>query len=139
MTAYEMASLHAQFADNLNAALGNWLAILTVYLGSGYLVAHRLTLSSAIALSGVFLLVLGGFSLVMFRAMTSWVGVGREIRRLAEQGKGLEWHQAATTPAWVLDTFATNSLIMMWIAIVASGYFFFSSRRQNLKTQPVAQ
>lgn len=50
MTAYELASLHTQIGDNMNAQLSNWLAIVSLYLGAGYLLAHRLSLAAAIAL-----------------------------------------------------------------------------------------
>ena len=138
MTAYEMGSLHAQLGDNINAQFSNWLAILSLYLGAGYLIAHRLSLSSAVALTGVFVVLLGVFTFSMFRTLTGFVGLSREIRALAEQGKGLEWHAAATMPAWALDLFTTNAMVMLWLAIVGAVYFFFSSRRQNLKTQPLA-
>jgi hypothetical protein len=39
MTGFELASLHAQLAETVNAQLANWIAILSVYLGAGYLVA----------------------------------------------------------------------------------------------------
>ena len=139
MTAYELASLHAQLADNINAQLTNWLAILSVYLGAGYLVAHRLSLSSAIALNGVFLLILGGFTLSMFRTMDGFRGLSLEVRAFAEQGRGLEWHQAVTTPSFAIDWFAVNAMVLLWLALVGAVYFFFSSRHQNMKAQPPAQ
>ena len=138
MTAYELASLHAQIGDNVNAQLTNFLTLLSLYLGAGYLIAHRLTLWSAIAFTGIFVIVESGYSLVMFRTLGSVVGVSREIRRLAEQGQGLEWHQAMITPGWVLDRLPTTSLIMLLAVLLGAVYFFFASRAHNLKAQTPA-
>lgn len=134
MTAYELASLHSQISDNLNAQLTNWLAILSVYLGAGFLIAHRLTLLSAVAVSGIFVLLLGSYANVMFRSLRGLMGLVLQIRKFAEQGAGLEWHEALLMPAFSIDMFPIASLIMMWLGIIGAIYFFFSSRHQNLKT-----
>ena len=139
MTAYELASLHTQIGDNINAQLSNWLAIVSLYLGAGYLLAHRLSLLSAIALSTIFLVILGGWTVQLLRAMQNWVGVSNEIRKLSEKSSGLEWHQAALVPPDTLAFFPVGGTITLWIIILAALSFFFSSRRQNLKTQPRAQ
>jgi len=133
MTAYELASLHTQIGDNMNAQLSNWLAIVSLYLGAGYLLAHRLSLAAAIALSGIFLLIAGGWTMVFFRTFQSFVGVSREIRKLAGTDASLEWHQAAQTPDSVLANFPMMSTIFLWVIILGALFFFLSSRRQNLK------
>jgi hypothetical protein len=138
MTAYELASLHAQISDNVNAQLTNFLTLLSLYLGAGYLIAHRLTLWSAIALTGIFVVVESGFSTVMYRTLASLIGLSREIRKLAEQGQDLQWHQAVGMPDWVLNWLPTNSLILLWVIVVAAVYFFFASRRHNMENQSPA-
>lgn len=134
MTAYELVSLHTQIGDNMNAQLSNWLTILSLYLGAGYLLAHRLSMTAAVTLSAIFVMLTGGWTVVLYRTFLSFVGVSLEIRKLA----GLEWHQAAFTPLDSLTGFPIGSMIMLWVGIVAAVVFFFSTRRQNKAQQSQA-
>ncbi len=132
MTAYELASLHAQVGETINALLANWLAMLSLYLGAGYLVAHRMSLSSALAVNVIAISVLAGYANEVSRFTRTFVGVSAEIQKVAASHGGLEWHQAVHLPAFAIAWFPTFSFIMMMIVIAAAVYFFFSSRRQNL-------
>lgn len=139
MTAYELASLHAQLGQTVNAQLANWLAILSVYLGAGYLVAHRMSFPAAVAVSFI-----GGGTLVLFarmisQSLESFVGVSAEIQKLARGGGGLEWHQATKIPTFMIEWFPTNSFVAMLVVVAAAIYFFFSSRHQNRAAIPPAQ
>ena len=133
MTAYELASLHAQIGQTINAQLANWLAILSVYLGAGYLVAHRISFPSAIALTIMAAVTLGSFARLISQTVGSFVGVSDEIKKISRQGGGLEWHQATTVPDFAKEWFPTNSFISMLVIVAFAIYFFFSSRRHNLK------
>lgn len=135
MTPYELASLHTQIGDNMNAQLSNWLTILSLYLGAGYLLSHRLSMTAAVTLSALFVVLTGSWTLVLYRTFLSFVGVSLEIRKLAEQHAGLEWHQAALTPLTAVTTFPIGSTIMLWVGIVAAVVFFFATRRQNKAQQ----
>ena len=136
MTAYELASLHAQLGQTINAQLANWLAILSIYLGAGYLFAHRMALWSAIAATFMAALTLTSFALTISRTLSSLVGVSAEIQKLAHNGGGLEWHEATRMTAFWIAWFPTNSLILMTAFVVISVYFFFSTRHQALKSAP---
>lgn len=139
MTEFELASLHAQIGDNLAAALTNYLTIVSLYLGAGFLVAHRLALPSAVTFTSIFLVVNAEIVFAMFNAFRTSMGVAGQIRALAEQGKGLAWHHAATIPAWAQTYVPVFSAILLTAVVVGAVYFFFASRRHNLKTQPLAQ
>jgi hypothetical protein len=134
MTAYELAALYVQTSDNVAAQFTNWITILSLYLGAGYLVAHRLTFASALVFTGIFVIVAVGSANVMVRAIVSLMGVGHEIRVLAEQGKGLTWHQAAVVPAYFETAFPVGSAVLLGVVLIGAVYFFFSSRRENLKS-----
>lgn len=134
MTAYELASLHAQVGQTVNALLSNFLAALSVYLGAGYFVSHRMSLSSAVAMSVIAAGVLAGMANEISRFMQTFVGVSAEIQKVAARNEGLEWHQAVRLPAFAIDWFPTVSFILMLVIVAVAVYFFFSSRRQNLTT-----
>jgi hypothetical protein len=139
MTEYELAALYAQMGDNVAAQFTNWVTILSIYLGAGYLVAHRLTFGSALVFTGIFVVVGGGAANVMVQAIRGLMGVAHEIRLFAEQGKGLAWHQAALAPAFAETTFPIGSGVLLAVVLIGAVYFFWSSRRQGLKTAAVAQ
>jgi hypothetical protein len=138
MTEYELASLFAQISQTLNAQLSNYLTVVSLYLGAGYLVAHRLTLPSAITFTGIFLVMNLGLITVTIATVRGQMGVARQIHEFAEQGKGLQWHQGAAMPSWVPAYMPMNSAILLTVIALGAVYFFFASRRHNLKTLPPA-
>lgn len=138
MTEYELASLFTAISQTLGAQLSNYLTVVSLYLGAGYLVAHRLSLSSAIAFTGIFLVVNIGLITVTYTTIRGQMGLARQIHEVAEQGKGLQWHQGATMPAWVPTYMPMNSVILLTVVVLGAVYFFFASRRHNLKTLPPA-
>jgi len=136
MTVYELASLHAQILQTANAQLANWLAVLTVYLGAGYIVAHRLSLPSAIALSLVAVSALVVFALSISRTVQTFIGVSQEIQKIAARRDGLEWHQAIGLSPGAMSWMETSVLLILLTLVAVAVYFFFSSRRHNLKSAP---
>lgn len=139
MTAYELASLHAQILQTANAQLANWLAVLTVYLGAGYIVAHRLSLLNAIALSFVAVSSLVVFALSISRTVRTFIGVSQEIQEVAARNDGLERHQAIGLSPGAMSWMETTVLVILLTLVAVAVYFFFSSRRRNLNSTPSAQ
>jgi hypothetical protein len=138
MTEYELASLFTAISQTLGAQLSNYLTVVSLYLGAGYLVAHRLTLASAIIFTGIFLVVNLGLIQVTYTTLKGQMGVALQIKAFAEQGKGLQWHQGALMPDWVPTYMPVNGVILLTVIVLGAVYFFFASRRHNLKTLPPA-
>jgi len=135
MTEYEMATLFTQMSDNLGTQLTNFLTIASLYLGAGYLVAHRMSLPAAIVFTGMFLIVNLGLIVLIFNSTRSWMGLAREMQGAAGRGGGLAWHQVADMPSWVQSTMPVNSLLLLFAVVAGAVYFFFSSRSASLKAE----
>ena len=133
MSNYELASLYAQTGQTVNMQMANWLATLSVYLGAGYLVSHRLKLSMAIVLSLFAAMLLGSFAGVIATQLEVVTGVSAEMQKIAQSGGGLEWHPAVRVSASWIKWFPLVSKIMMWMGILMAVYFFFSMRREHLR------
>ena len=135
MTAYELASLHSQLGAQVNLMLQNFIAILSLYVGAGFLVAHRLKLASAIMVTLLFLVADGGSVPRIVGVLKSWVGVSGEIRALAAQGHGLAWHEAVFMAPWQLDNFPIGSAIILWGLLLGAICFFFAHRHSSLQSE----
>lgn len=135
MTEYEMASLFTQMGDNLGTQLTNFLTVTSLYLGAGYLVAHRMSRSSAIVFTGMFLVVNLGLIVLIVNSTRSWMGLAREMQAALGKGGGLAWHQVANMPAWVQVSMPVNSALLLTAVVAGAVYFFFSSRQTNLKAE----
>lgn len=131
----DFSMLYAQLGETINAQLANWLTILSIYLGAGYLVAHRLKIYSAIFVSLIAILPLAGFAWQISASLSVWAATIREIKALGQSGGPLAWHPAAQAPDFFLDYFAANSLVLMLIVIAAAAYFFFTMRAESFGTK----
>lgn len=131
----EFVMLQAQLGETINAQLANWLTILSIYLGAGYLVAHRMKLHSAILVTVIAVLPLAGFALQIASILRVWTATIREIKALGQPGDPLAWHPAAQTPDWFVNYFPANSLVLMFVVIAAAMYFFFSMRAEQLRLE----
>lgn len=135
MTEYEMASLFTQMSDNLGTQLTNFLTIASLYLGAGYLVAHRMSRSSAVVFTGMFLVVNLGLIVLIVNSTRSWMGLAREMQGVVGRGGGLAWHQVAGMPSWVQVSMPVSSALLLFAVVAGAVYFFFSSRLSNLKAE----
>lgn len=135
MTEYELASLNTQINDNMSSLLTNFITILSLYLGAGYLIAHRLTERTAIVFTGIFVLMYLGFCSGLYGAIRQQMGLFQEIRTFAAAGKGLAWHPWVGMPDWGAVIPLAIAVFNLSVVLIGAIYFFFSSRRQNLRRE----
>ena len=138
MTEYEMASLHSQISGNLGSQLTNFLTIVSLYLGAGYLVSHRMSFSAAVTFSSMFVLVSLAQVFTMFNTMRSWTGLAAEMHSVAAKGGALAWHSTANLPSSVPTFGPIGGAVIFSVVVAAAVYFFFASRRYNKRLEAQA-
>ena len=103
MSEYEMASLHIELYNAIQASLTVFLTVLSGFLIASYFAAHRLDRFTGFVALTVFI----GFSLLNISGtggtLRSYARLAREMRAFAERGRGLAWHSTRDIPLPVVD------------------------------------
>jgi hypothetical protein len=137
MTEFEMAYL----LTDMQSAIANQTAVFMTgvsgFLVGGYVAAHRLTnLMLTVAIS-LYTLFFAGAVFMLSRMSLTLSGLVQQIHQFAAEGKGLQWHSAASymAPSWALQLGPYPSYIggafIYWATII----FFFHCRRVNRKAE----
>lgn len=138
MSEYEMASLHTELFNAIQSSVTVMLSVLSGFLLISYFAAHRLDRLTA----AVGLLTFCGYVVLNFAGtsglLLSYARLTHKIREAAAAGAGLEWHNAARAPAWVVDALSPAMLLAGALVIVVSVLFFFRCRRVNRMAEAAA-
>jgi hypothetical protein len=138
MSEYEMASLHTELFNAVQSSVTVLLSVLSGFLLISFFAAHRLDrITAAVGLAtfiGYVLLNVAGTS----GALISYARLTHEMRAYAASGQGLEWHNAARAPSWVVDALSPAILVAGAVVLLASVHFFFRCRHINRTTDVTA-
>ena len=127
MTEYELSTL---IQGQVNSILGSYYyfySFLSAFLIVGYLVAHRLSAAMALLMNGLFALnQLYLLSVIGSQAQALGAMIA-EMARLSKAG-GLRWLGSVPPPS---DWYIYAPLMILFVSLLASIYFFFHCRRVN--------
>lgn len=131
MTEYEMSALLTDMLDALAAAATFNFAVLTTFLIASFAAAHQLTRTMAWTVLGLFVLASVSLIAAMYGQLASVSGLVEQMRLYAQQGHGLSWHVAASTPSWAMDVATYLGPATFLTGTLAAIHFFFQCRARH--------
>lgn len=131
MTEYEMASLHAEIFNSIQASLTVFISVMSGFLVISVFFAHRLDRITAF----VFLVAMLGFELLIAMGIAAqlrtYAGLSAEMQAFAAAGHGLSWHNVSDMPLTIPHALRPAWLTASVIILLSAALFFFSCRRKN--------
>ena len=134
MTEYEMAYLNNEFLITGIMLATAQFSVMSAFLVAGYLAAHRLNLIMAGFVNLAFLWSSFTLSMTLYRLIIDFIGLRHEIFVAAKNGKAIAWHSAAQFDTAAFASAPVAPIIWFMLSLGAV-YFFFHSRRVNLKAE----
>jgi hypothetical protein len=126
MTEYELATLFNETQADIVSGVSLYVSMLFGFIVASYLAAHHLNramMALALGLYTWFSFIFQVFSQREYRVYASLFQLIR--------AKGMAWHVATQTAAWVSDSIPTGALLFTFVAWLASIAFFFVCRERN--------
>jgi hypothetical protein len=136
MTEIEMATLFNDMQTAIIAQLSLYVSIMSGFLLMSFLAADRLTKPMLVVAISLFTWLWYVLLMLSYREMASFVGLMGEMRIFREEGKGLGWHGAAYTPAFLLDLIPPAWIAFQIVFYVAAVAFLLHCRSRN-QSNPV--
>src|SRR5262245_9002896 len=131
MSEYEMAALHAELFNSVQASMTVFLTLFSGFVAVSYFAAHRLDRVS-VAVGLVFFVGFALFNLLgTGAAMRTYAGLSHDMQAYAAAGRGLRWHNVSNAPLWAIDIMQPVIMLGGLIVIAAALRIFFYYRRAN--------
>lgn len=131
MTEYEMASLHAEIFNSIQASLTVFISVMSGFLVISVLFAHKLDWITA----AVFSVALLGFETLIAMGIAAqlrtYAGLSAEMQAFAAAGGGLSWHNTNDMPLAIVHALRPAWLAASAVILLSAALFFLSSRRKN--------
>jgi hypothetical protein len=139
MSEYEMAYLFNDMQLAIIAQLSLYVSIMSGFLIMSFLAAHRLSRTMLVVAISLFTWLWYVLLMLSYREMASFSGLMGEMRNFKDAGKGLVWHNAAYTPALLLELIPMSWIAFQFIFFIAAIGFFFHCRRKNLTAEAISK
>jgi hypothetical protein len=139
MTEFEMAYLLTDMQVAISTSNTVTLTIVSGFLVASYVAAHKLNRLMVWLLVGVYSYWWVGAAGLQNRQMVTYMRLLGKMHAFAAEGKGLEWHSAASIPSQgLLDAGPVVALLFNLTVFAASIVFFFQCRREGQKADTAA-
>ncbi|MFI4934792.1 MAG: hypothetical protein ACHP7N_09265 [Caulobacterales bacterium] len=131
MTEFELAYLFNDMQMAIIAQLSLYVTVMSGFLVMSFLAAHRLSKVMMVVALSLFTWLWYVLLMLSYREMASFSGLMEEMRKFKDAGKGLAWHNAPQTPAFLLDIVPTSWVVFQLVFYAAAMAFFLHCRSVN--------
>jgi beta-lactamase regulating signal transducer with metallopeptidase domain len=133
MTGYEMVYLFNEYVGSAMQTLMHMTTLMFAFLVVGYYVGAKLTQTMTSIVVGLYAIIASLFAYSVSSVMTDAFSLGRTIKAMAlQEGSVIAWHGFSRAPDLAFSVAPMIVTLVVLVAVVASIFFFFHARGQDL-------